>query len=91
MPASLNQPEGDSQPSASPAVVSAGKQTIIRARVPRLLVKSGRTVTTRVPWAAPRGRFTLWIQAHIITLLQHCRTVREEARLARIAEDGQMA
>ena len=58
------------------------------ARVPRLLVKSGRTVTTRVPWAAPRRRFTLSFEAHVIALLQHCRTVRGEARLARITENA---
>ena len=51
-------------------------ETIITARVPRLLLKSGRTVTASVPWAAPRGRFTLSFEAHVIALLQHCRTVR---------------
>jgi transposase len=68
--------------------VSAAKQTIITARVPRLLLKSGRTVTARVPWAAPRGRFTLSFAAHVIALLQQCRTVRGAARLARITEDA---
>ena len=38
-------------------MVSGAKQTIITARVPRLLLKSGRTLTASVPWAAPRGRF----------------------------------
>jgi hypothetical protein len=37
------------------------------ARVPRLLVKSGRTVTTRVPWAAPRRRFTLSFEGKPLT------------------------
>ena len=68
-------------------------ETIITARVPRLLLKSGRTVTAGVPWAAPRGRFTLSFEAHVIALLQQCRTVRGAARLARITEgaaDGVM-
>jgi transposase len=63
-------------------------ETIIIAKVPRLLLKSGRTVTARVPWAAPRGRFTLSFEAHVIALLQQCRTVRGAARLARISEDA---
>ena len=63
-------------------------ETIITARVPRLLLKSGRTVTAGVPWAAPRGRFTLSFEAHVIALLQQCRTVRGAARLARITEDA---
>lgn len=63
-------------------------ETIITARVARLLLKSGRSVTARVPWVAPRGRFTLSFEAHVIALLQQCRTVRGAARLARITEDG---
>ena len=43
--------------------------------MPRLLLKSGRNLTASVPWAAPRGRFTLSFEAHVIALLQHCRTV----------------
>lgn len=56
--------------------------------MPRLLLKSGRTLTASVPWAAPRGRFTLSFEAHVIALLQQCRTVRGAARLARITEDA---
>jgi transposase len=56
--------------------------------VPRLLLKSGRTLTVSVPWAAPRGRFTLSFEAHVIDLLQQCRTVRGAARLARITDDA---
>jgi transposase len=68
--------------------VSTAKQTISTARVPRLLLKSGRTVTAGMPWAAPRGRFTLSFEAHVIALLQQCRTVRGTARLARITEEA---
>lgn len=63
-------------------------ETVITARVPRLLLKSRRTLTVSVPWAAPRGRFTLSFEAHVIALLEHCRTVRGAARLARITEDA---
>ena len=63
-------------------------ETIITARVPRLLLKSGRTLTASVPWAAPRGRFTLSFEAHVIALLQQCRTVRGAARPGRITEDA---
>ena len=63
-------------------------ETIITAKVPRLLLKSGRTLTASVPWAAPRGRFTLSFEAHVIALLQHCRTVRGAALLAGITEDA---
>ena len=63
-------------------------EIVIIAKVPRLLLKSGRTVTARVPWAALRGRFTLSFEAHVTTLLQHCRMVRGAARLARIGEDA---
>jgi transposase len=63
-------------------------ETIISARVPRLLLKSGRTLTVSVPWATPRGRFTLSFEAHVIALLQQCRTVRGAARMARITEDA---
>ena len=68
--------------------MSRVKQTIITALLLRLLLKSGRTLTAVVPWAAPRGRFTLAFEALVIALLQQCRTVRGAARLARIIEDA---
>ena len=68
--------------------MSGAKQTVITAPVPHLLLKSGRTLTASVPWAAPRGRSTLSFEAHVIALLQQCRTVRGAARLARITEDA---
>ena len=55
--------------------------------MPRLLLKSGRNLTASVPWAAPRGRFTLSFEAHVIALLQHCRTVPGAALMAGITED----
>ncbi|RYD24540.1 MAG: ISL3 family transposase, partial [Verrucomicrobiaceae bacterium] len=56
--------------------------------MPRLLLKSGRTLTVSVPWAAPRGRFTLSFERHVIALLQQCRTVRGASRPAGITEDA---
>ena len=35
-----------------------------------------------------RGRFTLSFEAHVIALLQQCRTVGGAARLARFSEDA---
>lgn len=63
-------------------------ETVITAKVPRLLLKSGRTLTASVPWAAPRGRFTAAFEAQVIALLQQTRTVRGAARLARLTEDA---
>ena len=62
-------------------------QTIITARVPRVVLSDGRTTTVRVPWAEPGGRFTKRFESRAIALLQQCRTVRGAARLARLTED----
>lgn len=62
-------------------------QTIITARVPRVVLGDGRTMTVRVPWAEPGGRFTKRFESRVIALLQQCRTVRGAARLARITDD----
>ena len=59
-------------------------ETIIVAKVPRLRLQNRRTLTVSVPWAAPRGRFTLSFEAHVIALLQQCRTLRGAPCLARI-------
>lgn len=63
-------------------------ETIVTARVPRLLLKSGKTVMVSVPWAEPGGRFTKSFESHIIDLLKNCRTVRGAARMARITDDA---
>lgn len=62
-------------------------QTIIRARVPRLKLTDGSTMTVEVPWAEPKGRFTKRFEKHVISLLLHCLTVRGAASLARLTED----
>lgn len=61
--------------------------TIITARVPRVVLSDGRTMTVRVPWAEPGGRFTKRFESRVIALLQQCLTVRGAARLARITDD----
>lgn len=62
-------------------------KTIISARVPRLKLSDGSTMIVPVPWAEPKGRFTMRFEKHIISLLQQCRTVRGAATIARITED----
>ena len=62
-------------------------QTIIIARVPRLTLSDGSTMTVTVPWAEPKGRFTKRFESRVIALLEQCRTVRGAARLAQITED----
>lgn len=62
-------------------------QTIISARVPRVVLSDGSTITVRVPWAEPGGRFTKRFESRVISLLLQCRTVRGAARLAGITED----
>ena len=59
-------------------------QTVISARVPRVVLGSGRTMTVRVPWAEPGGRFTKRFESRIIEMLKECRTVRGAARLTRL-------
>jgi transposase len=61
--------------------------TIISARVPRVVLSDGSTMTVRVPWAEPGGRFTKRFESRVIAFLQQCRTVRGAARLARITDD----
>jgi transposase len=63
-------------------------ETVITARVPRILLQSGRTMMVSVPWAEAGGRFTKSFERHVIELLTQCRTVRGAARLARITDDA---
>lgn len=63
-------------------------ETVITARVPRILLQSGRTLMVSVPWAEAGGRFTKSFERHVIELLTQRRTVRGAARLARLTEDA---
>jgi len=62
-------------------------QTVITARVPRVVLGDGSTMTVRVPWAEPGGRFTKRFESRVIALLEQCRTVRGAARLAGLTDD----
>ena len=62
-------------------------QTVIHARVPRVILSCGRSLTVRVPWAEPGGRFTKRFESRVIALVEACRTVRGAARLARLTDD----
>ena len=62
-------------------------QTIITASVPRIRLSSGQTMMVSVPWAAPGSRFTCDFESYLIELLQHGRTVRGAARMARVTDD----
>ena len=62
-------------------------QTIVRARVPRIKLRSGRTMMVGVPWAQPGGRFTLSFEGYLIEVLQQSRTVKGAARIGRVTED----
>ncbi len=62
-------------------------QTIITARVPRVVLTNGSSITVRVPWAEPGGRFTNRFESRVMAFLQQCRTVRGAARLARLTDD----
>ena len=44
-------------------------QTIVTARIPRVKLKSGKTMTVSVPWAMPSGRMTCAFEEHFIELL----------------------
>lgn len=62
-------------------------ETIIIAKVPRIVLTDGSTMLVSVPWAAPGGRFTRSFERHIIALIQHCRTIKGAASMAGITED----
>jgi len=62
-------------------------ETIITANVPRLKLKSGRTVMVTVPWAEPGGRFSIRFEGHLIELLKNSKKVKAAALIGRVSED----
>jgi transposase len=62
-------------------------QTIIISRVPRLKLKSGRTMMVSVPWTEPNGRFTLAFEDRLIEYLKKCKTIKRAAALGRVTQD----
>ena len=60
-------------------------KTVIIAKVPRLKLPSGETMTVVVPWSEEGGgRFTKRMEAHLIDVLRECKTTAGAARLAKI-------
>jgi len=60
-------------------------KTVIIAKVPRLKLPSGETMTVVVPWSEEGGgRFTKRMEAHLINVLRECKTTIGAARLAKI-------
>lgn len=60
-------------------------KTVIIAKVPRLKLPSGETMTVVVPWSEEGGgRFTKRMEAHLIDVLRECKTTIGAARLAKI-------
>ena len=51
-------------------------KTIVTAKVPRIKLKSGQTITVNVPWAEPGGRFTCRMEARLIDYLLESRVVK---------------
>ncbi len=63
-------------------------KTVIIAKVPRLKLPSGKTMTVIVPWSEEGGgSFTRRMEGHIIDVLRECKTSSGAARLARISKD----
>ncbi|MDB6134339.1 MAG: Transposase [Verrucomicrobiales bacterium] len=63
-------------------------ETVITAKVPRIILSGGRTMMVSVPWAEAGGRFTRSFERRVIELLLQCRTVSGAARLARLKADA---
>jgi transposase len=60
-------------------------KTVIIAKIPRLMLPSGKTMTVVVPWSEEGGgRFTKRMEAHLIDVLRECKTTSGAARLAKI-------
>jgi transposase len=62
-------------------------QTLIRCRVPRVNCATHGVKTVAVPWAEPRGRFTLLFQALVIQWLQATRSQTAVAERLRMSLD----
>ena len=62
-------------------------ETVIRAQVPRLKLKCGRTIQAVVPWAEPGCRFTKRMESGLIQTLENCKTTAGAARLMRVSAD----
>ena len=62
-------------------------QTDLHAHIPRVACSEHGVVQVRVPWAAPRSRFTLLFERLAIDVLRQC-AVSGAARILRITWDA---
>lgn len=58
--------------------------TIIRARVPRCQCPEHGVVTVHVPWAEPRGRFTLMFEAFAVTVIEAARSFVQAMEILKV-------
>lgn len=62
-------------------------QTFLKARLPRVACPEHGVVQVLIPWAEPRGRFTLLFERFAIDVLLQCQTVQGACRLLQISWD----
>lgn len=62
-------------------------ETHVHARIPRVQCPTHGVKQVRVPWAEPRGRFTLLMERLIIDVIRQCSTLTGACRLLRISWD----
>lgn len=66
-------------------------QTLLRARVPRVNCPEHGVVQTEVPWAEPRGRFTMLFERFAIQVLLACQTTQGACGVLGISWDEAQA
>ena len=62
-------------------------ETHLHARIPRVQCPTHGVKQVRVPWAAPRSRFTVLMERLVIDVLLQCSTLTGACRLLRITWD----
>ena len=62
-------------------------QTHVHARVPRVQCPTHGVKQVRIPWAEPRGRFTLLMERLVIDVILQCSTLTGACRILQITWD----
>lgn len=62
-------------------------QTHVHARVPRVRCPTHGVKQVRIPWAEPRGRFTLLMERLVIDVIRQCSTLTGACRILQITWD----
>ena len=62
-------------------------KTFLHARIPRVDCPEHGVLQVNVPWAEPKGRFTLLMERLIIDVLTECATLTGARRIMRITWD----